>query len=217
MGLLDSIRAALGLRRKHDSEDSDTRSDAGDERDLQLEQQDDAGSFDFASDIARYFTAEFRIETAWQNPERREQLFAEYQIRDTKHWHQIRATFERWLETPAAKALYRTPSDLMQARMTTTQTMTLADLGLGDVGKPDLEPIAGVSLERWAKVEAALQGGSKLDDIIGELGIDADTWTAASKAWHERMDRDVTATIASEYSKHVGSAAAGKFSAKARG
>lgn len=230
MGLLDSILSALGLRRKPAEDEGDPPADeaaavSDEQRDPELEARDDAGSFDFEADIARYFTAEFRIEMAWDDRERRESLFAEYQVRDTKHWYQIKATFERWLETPAAKAKYRTASDLMQARMTTTQTMTLDDLELeratrakatSEVGDAadELAPIEGVTLERWAKAEAALAGGAKLAEL--ELGVDDEAWAEVSRQWHARMERDGSTKIAAEYSKHVGSAAAGKFSAKTR-
>lgn len=216
MGLLDSILSTLGLRKKPGLDAGESGSgelEHDDERDPELEAIDDPGSFDFEADIARYFTAEFRIETAWDNHERRASLFEEYQVRDTKHWFQIQATFERWLETPAAKAVYRTPDDLVRARMTTTQTMTLDDLALEP--KPVLGPVEGVSLQRWAKAEAALAGGAKLEDIASELGVDAEAWAKISKTWHARMDSDASAEIASEYSKHVGSAGAGKFKAKA--
>jgi hypothetical protein len=219
MGLLDSILSALGLRRKIEDDDEPASEDPqDDERDPALEAEDDAGSFDFEGDIARYFTAEFRVETAWDDRERREALFAEYQIRDTKHWYQIKATFGRWLETPAAKAKYRTASDLMQARMTTTQTMTLDDLALerveprGEARDDALAPIEGISLERWAKAEAAISGGAKPADL--ELGVDEDTWAEVSKQWRARMDADGSGEIAAEYSKFVGSAGAGKFGAK---
>jgi hypothetical protein len=227
MGLLDSILSALGLRRRQPA-GSDAPQDGeggeelvSEERDPELEAQDDAGSFDFEGDIARYFTAEFRIETAWDNHERREVLFEEYQVRGTKHWYQIKATFERWLETPAAKSMYRTPGDLMQARMTTTQTMTLDDLDLESNRKAEgeevaLDPVEGVSLERWARAEAALAGGAKLADILDGLELDEDAWAKASEVWNERMERDASAKIASEYSKHVGKAGAGKFAAKGK-
>ena len=168
MGLLDSIRAALGLNKPASAADDDASaksasSDGADEsgeadsessgpvggskssgedegedgplvdegeRDPELEAQDDSGTFDFDRDIARYFTAEFRVEQAWSSEERRTNLFEEYGVRDTKHWYQIKATFERWLESPEAKAKYPTKRDLLQARMTTTQTMTLDDLNL---------------------------------------------------------------------------------------
>jgi len=130
MGLLDSILSTLGLRRKRGDASSDDEDSHADERDPKLEAIDDRASFDFDGDIARYFTAEFRVETSWGNPPRRETLFREYEIRDVAHWYQVKATFARWLETPAAKAKYPTPQALAQARMSTTQTMSLDDLDL---------------------------------------------------------------------------------------
>jgi hypothetical protein len=232
MGLFDSIRSALGLGHKrpvsdeqvdHASGETDGGVDGGadggrDGSDVRLSgdfdtSSFDAGSFDFERDIARYFTAEFRIETATHDPARRETLFAEYEVRNLEHWQRIQAAFERWLETPAAKAKYRTPGDLMQARMTTTQTMTLADLGIERV---KLEPIDGVTLELWAKAEAALDGGADFDALIAELGVDATSWAKIAATWHERMVDDASGRIATEYSLHVGNAGPGKFTAKTR-
>jgi hypothetical protein len=239
MGLFDSIRSALGLGQKRpesdeqldhldhldpDHADGSGARDKGvgaaltDEPSGQLAgdfdtTSFDAGGFDFERDIARYFTAEFRIETATHDPARRELLFAEYDVRNLEHWQRIQAAFERWLETPAAKAKYRTPGDLMQARMTTTQTMTLADLGIERV---KLDPINGVTLEVWAKAEAALEGGAEFDTLIAELGVDAASWAKIAAAWHERMVDDASGRIATEYSLHVGNAGPGKFTAKTR-
>lgn len=128
MGLLDRLRSALGSRAPDDAtgESVDQVEEVGGvERDPHLEAQDDPASFDFEQDIARFFTAEFRIEQVWMHGDRREQLFAEYQIRDGAHWYQVKATFERWLESPRGRVLYPDESALMQARMTTTQTVTL--------------------------------------------------------------------------------------------
>jgi hypothetical protein len=124
MGLLDRLRSAFGVgSRAPDEATGEPPDDV--ERDPQLEAQDDSASFDFEQDIARFFTAEFRIEQVWTHGDRRERLFAEYEIRDGTHWYQVKATFERWLESPRGRALYPDESALMQARMTTTQTVTL--------------------------------------------------------------------------------------------
>jgi hypothetical protein len=224
MGLFDSLRSVFGLGRK--SRESDESLDQLDQRDQGAGQRGagdgdsngeptsfDSGSFDFERDIARYFTAEFRIETATHDPVRRSSLFAEYHVESLEHWQQIQAAFEAWLETPAAKAKYRTPNDLMQARMTTTQTMTLADLGIERV---KLDPIDGVTLEQWAKAEAALEAGAELAGLIGELGISAEKWAKITAAWHDRMRDDASGRIATEYSLHVGNAGPGKFTAKTR-
>jgi hypothetical protein len=145
MGLFARIASALGLRKQEpgDGTNDETNERERDvsppatiespvlddiERDLQLEAQDDSGCFDFGRDIARFFTAEFRLEQAWNNHERREQLFVEYQIRDGAHWYQIKATFERWLESAEGKAKYPNQAAISQARMTTTQTVTVDEL-----------------------------------------------------------------------------------------
>jgi hypothetical protein len=141
MGLIDRILSSLGLRKRAplDETNDDEIEREQDrptiespvldfERDLELEAQDDPGVFDFERDIARFFTAEFRVEQAWNNHERREQLFAEYEIRDGAHWYQIRATFERWLESPEGKSKYPNAAAISQARMTTTQTVTVDEL-----------------------------------------------------------------------------------------
>ena len=214
MGLLDSILSAIGLRRKSAPKPA---IEDEDERDLELEKIDDAGSFDFSADIARYFTAEFRIETAWDAHARRDALFREYGVEGVKHWYQIKATFERWLETPEAKAKFKTPDDLLQARMTTTQTMSLDDLDLERVAKGvQLEPFEGVSLERWAKAEAALEGGAERQAILDSLELDDQAWTRASAEWHARMKNDPSGQIANEYSKFAGSGGAGKLAASAK-
>ena len=146
MGLFARILSALGRGKaeSNDNQDADAERDASEsgdaeadadgtddidpERDLELEAKDDAGSFDFAHDIARYFTAEFRIEQAWGNRERRDQLLAEYDLRDGAHWHQVKATFKRWLASPEGKQKYPNEDALVQARMTTTQTVTVDEL-----------------------------------------------------------------------------------------
>jgi hypothetical protein len=129
MGLLDSMLAALGMRKGAPAADDASPEEAVDpERDLALEQQDDTGSFDFEADIARFFTAEFRLDMVSGSPVRRDGLFVEYAIRDVAHWYQIKATFARWLETPAGKTKFPSAAALTEARMTTTQTMSVDDL-----------------------------------------------------------------------------------------
>jgi hypothetical protein len=143
MGLFQRLLSALGMRKRDPEADdelpdeeeardasapSEASPDPDPERDPELEAKDDAASFDFERDIARFFTAEFRIEQAWANLPRRQQLFSEYQVTGVAHWYQVRATFERWLESPEGKAKYPNDAALMQARMTTTQTVTLDEL-----------------------------------------------------------------------------------------
>lgn len=123
----DAARASAGEDAAPLASELPERDDAA-ERDPELEAQDDCGIFDFKRDIARFFTAEFRVEQGWNNPERRRQLFGEYEIRDIAHWYQVKATFARWLESDEGKATYPSSEALLEARMTTTQTVTIDEL-----------------------------------------------------------------------------------------
>ncbi len=225
MGLLDTILSLLGIKKNDEApihqeastsagstsasapepepEDEPEDDDDGERRDYDLEAKDDAGTFDFARDIARFFTAEFRIEQAWDDEDKRGALFREYGVRNTQHWYQIKATFERWTESPAGRAKYPTPGDWMQAKMTTTQTMMMGDMNLRLQGelKGEIEPVEGVSLDAWAGAQAKIAGGGSVDEAIASLGIDKGKWERVSAEWNARMSRDTTATIATAYGK----------------
>ncbi|MFV8752276.1 DUF6620 family protein [Nannocystaceae bacterium ST9] len=224
MGLLDTILIALGLKKKDDDEqqhqhhhaaaaasaaaaaepeEEDDDDDDGERRNYDLEAKDDPASFDFAGDIARYFTAEFKIEQAWEDESKRAGLFREYGVRDSQHWYQVKATFERWTQSPAGRAKYPTPGDWMQAKMTTTQTLMMGEMNLRLQGelKGEVEPVEGVSLDAWAGAQAKLANGGDVDQIIAGLGIDKAKWDRVSAEWNARMSRDTTATIATAYGK----------------
>ncbi len=239
MGLLDTILIALGLKKKDDDEqghqhhaaassaasadranandddaaDDDDDDDDGERRNYDLEAKDDFGSFDFERDIGRWFTAEFMIEQAWEDEPKRAKLLREYAIRDSQHWYQIRATFERWTESPAGRAKYPTAGDWMQAKMTTTQTMMMDDMNLRLKGElaGEIEPVEGVSLDAWAGAQAKLAGGGDVGSIVAGLGIDKAKWDRVSAEWNARMSRDTTATIAMAYGKAFMASGEGSF------
>ncbi len=68
-----------------------------------------------------------------------------------------------------------------------------------------LEPVHGVSLERWAQAAAALSRlrthatTAEIDAALAPLRLDHATYAAADAAWQARMRRDVTMTIAARF------------------
>lgn len=242
MGLLDTILTALGLRKEapaeshdappparasqpeadshdsHDSDDGDADDDDGEGRDYALEARDDRASFDFDNAVERYFEAQFRIEQAWEDEGKRAQLFGQFGIRNVQHWYQVKATFERWSESPAARAKYPTHGDLMQVQMNCTQKVAMEVMNIGNQHQAlaaDLEPVEGVGLEQWAKAQAQIAGGGNADQIVAGLGIDRAKWDRVSAEWNARMSRDTSFTITMEYSKHFQSAGVGQFAGAA--
>lgn len=239
MGLLDTILSFLGLRKEapadsndapppargsqpdadsHDNDDDGDDDDDGEGRDYDLEARDDRASFDFDNAIEVYWEAAMRIEQGWEDEDKRAELFAKHQIRNVQHWYQVKATYERWTESAAARAKYPTPGDLIQAQMNATQKVAMDILNLGNQHQAlaaDLEPVEGVSLEQWAKAQAQIASGGNADQIVAGLGIDKAKWDRVSEEWNARMSRDTSATIAMEYSKHFQSAGVGQFAGAA--
>ena len=240
MGLLDTILSMLGLK-KPDSEsdnspppsysppassasapepeeEDEPEDDDGEGRDYALEARDDRASFDFDNDIDTWFGAQFRVEQAWEDEPKRAQLFGQYGIRNVQHWYQVKATFERWSESPACRRKYATPGDLVQAQMNVTQKVAMEVMGFGNQHaalSADLAPVEGVSLEQWAKAQAKIASGADYAPLIAEIGIDKATWDRVSAEWNARMSRDTSFTITMEYSKHFQTAGVGQFAAAA--
>jgi hypothetical protein len=241
MGILDTILIALGLKKPDpepsfdappaarpgsqpaadepdDDDEQEDEDDDGEGRDYALEARDDRASFDFDNDVERYFEAQFRIEQAWEDEPKRASLFEQFGIRNVQHWYQVKATFERWSESPAARRKYATPGDLTQVQMNCTQKVAMEVMGFGNQQAAlgaDLEPVEGVSLEQWAKAQAKIASGADYAPLVAEIGIDKATWDRVSAEWNARMSRDTSFTITMEYSKHFQSAGVGQFAAAA--
>jgi hypothetical protein len=237
MGLLDTILTALGLKKAvdisqdvssaassaqaasddvaADQDDDDDDDDDGEGRDYDLEAKDDRASFDFDNAIDRWWDAMCRIEHYWEEDEaKRDELFAQHGIRGTQHYYQVKATYERWSQSPSARAKYPTPGDLIQAQMGVTSKTSMELLGLGNQHAAlaeDLAPVEDVSLEAWAKAQAQIASGGDYEQIVAGLGIDKVKWDRVSAEWNARMSRDQSTTIATEYGKHFMSAGAGQF------
>jgi len=174
-----------------------------DRRDYDLEAKDDAAGFDLSNDLPGYYTAEFRIEQAWEDEAQRAQLFAEYKIRNQQHFRQVKATVERFIQSPQAQAKYGDVNDIMHVKMKATQDYMMkgmqAQMAPGGKLAGEVEPVEGVSLEQWAEQQVRIASGGTLDDVCKALGCDKAKWDRVSAEWNARMSRDTTATIAMAY------------------
>jgi hypothetical protein len=177
--------------------------DDGDKRDYALEAKDDAAGFDLPGDLPGWYTAEFRIEQAWEDEAQRAQLFAEYKIRNQQHFRQVKATVERFIQTPQAQAKYGDVNDIMHVKMKATQDYMMkgmnAQMQAGGKLAGEVEPVEGISLEQWAEQMVRAASGATQDDICKAIGCDKAKWDRVSAEWNARMSRDTTATIAMAY------------------
>ncbi len=174
-----------------------------DRRDYAMEAKDDAAGFDLLNDLPGYYTAEFRIEQAWEDEAGRAQIFSEYGVRNVQHYRQVKATVERFIQTPAAQAKYGDQGDIMHVKMKATQDFMMkgmqASTQAGGKLAGEIEPVEGISLEAWAEQQVRAISGATIEDICKAVGCDKAKWDRVSAEWNARMSRDTTASIATAY------------------
>ena len=177
--------------------------DDGERRDYDLEAKDDQAGFNLMGDLPGWYVAEFRIEQAWEDEATRAQLFAEYGVRNVQHFRQVKATVDRFIQSPQAQAKYGDINDIMHVKMKATQDYMMkgmqAQMGAGGKLAGEVEPVEGISLEQWAEQQVKIASGGTIDDICKALGCDKAKWDRVCAEWNARMSRDTTATIATAY------------------
>jgi hypothetical protein len=80
-------------------------------------------------------------------------------------------------------------------------------------GTEVMAPIAGISLELYAQMNAQMSQGKDFQTLLKEKGIEMVSWEKASAEWMERMRSDTTFTVSNEYSKYFMAAGQGQFGA----
>jgi hypothetical protein len=182
-------------------------------RNYDQEAIDDQAGFDMHNDLPSYYRGMKQIEGAWEDVAQRRQLFAQFGIRDEPHYHQVQATHDRYIQSPAAAAQYGGIDQIMQLQMNTIQQMVMDQMQ--QRAQTDLAgefaPVEGVDLDSWAGAQAKIASGGTLDQILPVLGIDQACWERVSAEWNARMARDTTATIATAYGKAFTSGGQGAF------
>lgn len=174
-------------------------SDDGESRNYDLEAIDNAARFDLENDLPGYYTAEFRIERAWEDEAGRAALFSEYGITGVQHFHQVKATVDRYIQSAAAQAKYGGVGEIMHVKMKATQDYMMKGMQANAAASGELEPVEGVSLDAWALAQVKVISGGTIEDICSSLGVDKAKWDRVSAEWNARMSRDTTAAIATAY------------------
>ncbi|MEM6292037.1 MAG: hypothetical protein AAGA54_12255 [Myxococcota bacterium] len=185
------------------------------ERDYDLEEIDDYASFDPYTDLSAFFKAELHITSVWEDDDQRRAALAQYGIRDEQHFYQVTSSMERYFISDDAEQRYGGLDGIMQLKMNATTDAVREEQQARIEGElaSDFEPVHGISLQQWAAAQAQIASGADAGPIVEGLGIDDATWQAVSAEWNDRMARDTTATIATEYGKAFSAGGAGQFAA----
>ncbi|MCC6865575.1 MAG: hypothetical protein IT280_05385 [Ignavibacteria bacterium] len=81
-------------------------------------------------------------------------------------------------------------------------------------GKDALAPVEGIGFEDWAKANAALASGKKIEEIISSMGIDRTRWDKVNEEWLARMKNDRTYTLSMKYASIFNKNASGNLPPK---
>ncbi|CAN5613962.1 hypothetical protein BH10BAC5_BH10BAC5_02100 [soil metagenome] len=74
-----------------------------------------------------------------------------------------------------------------------------------------LEPVEGVSLDDWAKINAQMVSGTPIEEAIKAIGIDQPKWDRVNAEWLTRMSADRTFVISTKYAAAFNSSASGNL------
>lgn len=78
-------------------------------------------------------------------------------------------------------------------------------------GKDVLSSVEGMEFEDWAKANARLASGVKVEELVKELGMDMPKWDRINNEWLTRMSNDRTYTLSLRYAKHFNKTASGNL------
>lgn len=228
MGLFDAIKQLFGGSPAAEKDSSfetssaprsgerSVSSDDDDDNDSSSEEFDIAG-FDPEGDENAYFEAQTIIESegfGGGSDEDRTRVMAQYGIRDHSHWLTVKESVWQVLVRKhgsfevAAQRQSNFSTDRAQALMGQKQAVAIAGGAL--------QPIEGISLEKWAAINAAIVQGNSLEDLLKGNGIDAARWDRAKSEWEARMASDTTFAVATVYGQAFQAASQSKYTALAK-
>ncbi|WP_005038435.1 hypothetical protein [Holophaga foetida] len=166
-------------------------------------QQEQESPFDFDESPEEWFIASRRIEQAWEDEGKREDLFYQYGIQNESHFRRLN---EAWTEhqnhlvaTRGEQAWREVFQDCLNAETAAMRTQEHATLVATDPGL--LEPIEGVSIQDYGRIVARMVAGQDLAVLLRESGMDQAKYDRVSEAWNQRMAVDTTFTLTGEYGK----------------
>jgi hypothetical protein len=146
--------------------------------------------------------------------ESRAEIMSRYGINSRLHWQGVRDSVYSVLAKKhgSIDEVSQREMNWRQGQMQRQQQANTA----GAAAKGELNPVEGITLEKWAAMNAAIVSGANVEDMIKANGIDQGKWERASAEWNARMARDTTFAITTVYGNAFQAASQGKYGNYAR-
>lgn len=149
---------------------------------------------------------------AMDDPAKYQKILQQLGYRDATHRAVVHKTFMRRYEQYLTSAEGQALVTRAAMRAMTEQTkFAVAAAGASGL----LDPIEGVSLQVYANVQAkqANMQPAAFQQLLAQHQMDQAKWERVQKGWIDKMSKDTTGAIATEYSKAFMSAGQGQFGA----
>ncbi len=155
------------------------------------------------------------LSEAMREPARYESLLKALGYRDAQQRAMVHATFQRHYEAflMSDQGIALMTKSAMRAMNERAKYAVAAGAASGL-----LDPIEGVSLQIYANLQAK-QAGAKpeaFQQLLAQHQMDQATWERVQKGWIDKMSKDTTGAVATEYSKAFMSAGQGQYGAAAQ-
>jgi hypothetical protein len=134
-------------------------------------------------------TSEFG-QAAMHGPAGQQQFFAKYGIRDQAHWSAVQATLmTKWANQPGGPEAMSASAYANSA----AQTAALSQQAMAGIGAPPPEataPVEGITLEQYAGICVAREGGNpqQIAAKMGQFQVDEARFARIDAEWKRRMD-----------------------------
>jgi hypothetical protein len=156
------------------------------------------------------FMHEVLLNEAKSDPPRHAQALQMLGYRDAMHRQQVAATFNRHYASMAGEPQYTEAATRGAMRAMNERGRLAAQAG---AASGLLDPIEGVSLQVYATVQAkqASLPPDQFQQLLAQHQMDQAKWERVQKGWIDRMSKDTSGAVATEYSKAFMNAGQGQY------
>lgn len=176
----------------------------------------DTAGFDWDKNENAFFEAITAIEGegATMTSLTKTQTCQRYGLRDHLHWQDVKqGVYARLTKKYGSlEEVMQRESNFRQSQAERHMQQNIAR----HAASGGFEPAFGITLEKWAAMNAALTQGVNFDDLLKGNGISRPRWDRARAEWEARMAKDTTFAITTIYGQAFQNASNGKYAAHVR-
>jgi hypothetical protein len=226
MGFMDKLKSKIGAAKDAVAPQQAQPAAVHEEVQEEVEEvasgsHDDAPQFDLAGfdpdDEEAFFDAVINMESEGMfggTDESRAEICERRGIRDRLHWQTVRDSVYAVLARKYGSYEEVSQRELNWRQGQMERHMQKQVAAASSSGA--LAPVEGISLEKWASINAAIVGGANHEDLLRGQGIDQARWDKVNAEWNARMSRDTTFAVAKVYGEAFQKASTGKWAAHVR-